>query len=170
MISSLGMSFLPATLILAVELVLTHPSTHAKRRTPTPLGTPYAAPGPAAAPVPVAPFTTRSLADQQAALNLSFLATQAGHGGDATDVLISALMAEADPGVVDILSRGNAEALGGRELGKMDVLALKAMRGLINGLLGEGKEAQQVIKVEDGEVGEVGEAAKRKRGSEEMEE
>lgn len=113
---------------------LTLPSVHAKRRTESALVDPYAV---APAPAPAAPpLTPRNIADQQAALNLAQLATQSGHpASDSTNQLITALLSEAAPSVIDLVARADTADITGRVLAKMDVQALRAVRGLIDGVL-----------------------------------
>ncbi|KFY67902.1 hypothetical protein V496_01351 [Pseudogymnoascus sp. VKM F-4515 (FW-2607)] len=107
---------------------------HAKRRTESALVDPYAV---APAPAPAAPpLTPRNIADQQAALNLAQLATQSGHpASDSTNQLITALLSEAAPSVIDLVARADTADITGRVLAKMDVQALRAVRGLIDGVL-----------------------------------
>ncbi|OBT76731.1 hypothetical protein VF21_03884 [Pseudogymnoascus sp. 05NY08] len=151
---------------------------HSKRRTETALTDPYAvAPAPptttaATAAATPPPLTPRNIADQQAALNLAQLATQSGHPPtDSTNQLITALLAEAAPAVIDLVARADTADITGRVLGKMDVQALRAVRGLIDGVLagreeGGGKRKREVEEDEedDGKVKEVEE----EKGDEKM--
>lgn len=131
---------------------LTPPSVHAKRRTETALTDPYAVPP---APATASPLTPRNIADQQAALNLAQLATQSGHPPtDSTNQLITALLAEAAPAVIDLVARADTGDVTGRVLGKMDVQALRAVRGLIDGVLAGREEGGGKRKREEGEEDE----------------
>ncbi|KAL1871874.1 hypothetical protein VTK73DRAFT_1842 [Phialemonium thermophilum] len=70
------------------------------------------------------PLNSRSLDEQQAALNLAWLS---GHDASAVDALVDALIAEADPTVVSLIARGNPTHIKNGALDQIDVQSLRAM-------------------------------------------
>lgn len=69
--------------------------------------------------------------------------------------LITALLSEAAPAVIDLVARADTADITGRVLAKMDVQALRAVRGLIDGVLagreGEGDGLKRKWEGEEGE-------------------
>lgn len=135
---------------LVFNSVTNQSSVHAKRRAASRLQSPYSVPSipalPSAPSAPV-PFSKRTLDDQQAVLNLEYLATQAdGADADSTNVLINALISEASPAVIDLVARGSVSGAVGRKMSKVELAALRAMRGWLGAIVeraegeGEGME------------------------------
>ena len=119
-----------------------------------------------------------SLDQQQAALNLAYFTSQAGASQDQTQILIDALIAEADPSVIEMIAKGDMHDViddQGKKIGRMNLQALKAMQAIVGKLVakaeGRGVEATGVVesnaRAEDSEMADVEEseeeAKKRKR-------
>lgn len=99
-------------------------------------------PPPSALPIRVAPLPRHTLDEQQAALNLQFLAQAGRIDNDSMQGLVDQLLAQADPAAVALIARGDAKkAAGGSEkLEKSDVDALRIMKALIEERLGEAEK------------------------------
>jgi len=87
-------------------------------------------------------------------LNLEYLAAQAGGAdADSTNVLINALISEASPAVIDLVARGSVSGAVGRKMSKVELAALRAMRGWLGAIVeraeGEGEGMEMEIDVEE---------------------
>ncbi|KAL1835937.1 hypothetical protein VTJ49DRAFT_5855 [Mycothermus thermophilus] len=80
-------------------------------------------------PAPTPSFQKVSLEAQQAALSLSALATQSAHRDDhgGLSALIDAMVNDADPNVINLMSRADATHIASGQLSRMDQQGLRAM-------------------------------------------